>query len=87
MAQVLRNLNQCCDLFKAQPIYEEEKMRSINTFAALKTAIAIGDEQSVKDLLPTELMVELEKSYLIDLAELNGNPEILELLEAIPVEK
>lgn len=62
-------------------------MRSINTFAALKTAIVTGDTQLVKDLLPIEPIVELEKSYLIDLAELNRNQEILELLEAIPVEK
>ena len=62
-------------------------MRSINTFAALKTAIAIGDVQSVKDLLFNESIVELEKSYLIDLAKLNGNPEVIKLLEAIPLEK
>ncbi|BCD99821.1 hypothetical protein [Marinagarivorans cellulosilyticus] len=62
-------------------------MRNINTFAALKTAIAIGDVQSVKDLLLNESIVELEKSYLIDLAELNGNADIIALLKAIPVEK
>lgn len=62
-------------------------MRSINTFAALKTAIVTGDVQLVKDLLPIEPIVELEKSYLIDLAQLNRNQEILELLEAIPVAK
>ena len=61
-------------------------MRSINIFAALKTAIAIGDMQSVKDLLRNESIVELEKSYLIDLAELNGNPDMIKLLKAIPVE-
>ncbi|BCD99862.1 hypothetical protein [Marinagarivorans cellulosilyticus] len=62
-------------------------MRNINTFAALKTAIAIGDVQSVKDLLLNESIVELEKSYLVDLAELNGNADIIALLKAIPVEK
>ena len=62
-------------------------MRNINTFAALKTAIAIGDVQSVKDLLLNESIVELEKSHLIDLAELNGNADIIALLKAIPVEK
>ena len=62
-------------------------MRSINTFAALKTAIAIGDVQSVKDLLLNEPIVELEKSHLIDLAKLNGNPEVIKLLEAISLEK
>lgn len=62
-------------------------MRSINTFAALKTAIAIGDEQAVKDLLSSERLVELEKSYLIELAELNGNEAIVALLESMPIEK
>ncbi|MBU2887882.1 hypothetical protein KO507_19110 [Gilvimarinus agarilyticus] len=62
-------------------------MRSINKFSALKTAIANGDETSVKDLLTDEPMVELEKSYLIDLAELNGNSVIVELLKNVPVKK
>ena len=62
-------------------------MRSINKFAALKTAIVNGDEQSVKELLAAESIVDVEKSYLIDLAELNGNAEILALLNDAPVDK
>lgn len=61
--------------------------RSIGNFAALKTAIAGGDEQLVKDLLPKAPMIEMEKSYLIELAELNGNPKVIELLKDVPVKK
>ncbi|MDO3388528.1 hypothetical protein QWI17_21960 [Gilvimarinus sp. SDUM040013] len=62
-------------------------MRSINKFSALKTAIANGDKTSVKDLLAQEPIVELEKSYLVDLAELNGNEEIIELLKDAPIKR
>ena len=58
--------------------------RSIANYAALKTSIAIGDEQSVKDFLPNEPMTEMEKSYLIELAQLNGHPGILEVLKGVP---
>ncbi|WJG08082.1 hypothetical protein [Aliiglaciecola sp. LCG003] len=59
----------------------------IANFAALKTAIANGEEQSIKELLPDEPMQELEKSYLIDLAKLTNNHAIIQLLEDIPVKK
>lgn len=61
-------------------------MRSINRYAALKTAIANGDEKSVEELLPVEPMVEMEKLYLIELAELNRNSKILELLQSVPTD-
>lgn len=66
---------------------ENDAGRSIASFAALKTSIAIGDEQSVKDLLPNEPMLDMEKSYLIELAQLNGHAGILELLKGIPEKK
>jgi hypothetical protein len=59
----------------------------IANFAALKTAIANGEEPSIRSLLPDEPMRDLEKSYLIDLAKLNNNHTIISLLEDIPVKK
>ena len=66
---------------------ENNDVRSIGNFAALKTAIVNGEEQLLKELLPSEPMIPLEKSYLIDLANLNYNPTILKLLEGIAVKK
>jgi hypothetical protein len=59
----------------------------IANFAALKTAIANGEEQSIRSLLPNEPMQDLEKSYLIELAKLNNNHTIISLLEDISVKK
>tara|TARA_R110002167_G_scaffold37625_2_gene117809 strand:+ start:832 stop:1047 length:216 start_codon:yes stop_codon:yes gene_type:complete len=59
----------------------------IANFAALKTAIANGEEQSIRSLLPDEPMQDLEKSYLIELAKLNNNQTIISLLKDIPVKK
>jgi hypothetical protein len=59
----------------------------IANFAALKTAIANGEELLVKKLLGGLSMLELEKSYLIDLAKLNDNLAIIKLLEDIPITK
>ncbi|MFQ3189723.1 MAG: hypothetical protein ACI936_000848 [Paraglaciecola sp.] len=63
----------------------DQNKHSIATFAALKTSIANGEEQSVKELLANQPMQELEKSYLIDLAKLNNNVAIIKLLENIPL--
>lgn len=65
----------------------DQKEQSIANFAALKTSIVNGEEQSVKELLANRPMQELEKSYLIDLAKLNNNRTILKLLEDIPIKK
>lgn len=61
--------------------------RSIANFSALKTSIANGEEQSVKELLGTQPLLGIEKSYLIDLAKLNNNDTIIKLLEAMPVKR
>jgi hypothetical protein len=65
----------------------DQHKHSIATFAALKTAIANGEEQLVKELLADQPMQDLEKSYLIDLAEVTNNRTIIKLLEDIPVKK
>lgn len=65
----------------------DQNEHGIASFAALKTSIANGEEQSVKELLADHSMQELEKSYLIDLAKLNNNHAIIKLLEDIPVKK
>ncbi|WP_340676561.1 hypothetical protein [Paraglaciecola sp.] len=65
----------------------EQNEHTIATFAALKTAIVNGEEQSVKELLANQPMQELEKSYLIDLAKLNNNRAIITLLENIPLKQ
>lgn len=62
-----------------------ENEHSIATFAALKTCIANGEVQSVKELLAKQPIQALEKSYLIDLALLNNNPTIIELIEESPI--
>jgi hypothetical protein len=66
---------------------KEQNQHTIATFAALKTAIVNGEEQSVKELLANQPMQELEKSYLIDLAKLNNNHTIIKLLENIPLKQ
>jgi hypothetical protein len=65
----------------------DQHKHSIATFAALKTAIANGEEQLVKELLADQPMQDLEKSYLIDLAEVTNNRTIIKLLKDIPVKK
>lgn len=65
----------------------DKNERSIATFAALKTSIVNGEEESVKRLLANRSMQDLEKSYLLDLARLNNNRAIIKMLEAIPVKK
>jgi hypothetical protein len=65
----------------------DQHKHNIATFAALKTAIANDEEQLVKELLADQPMQDLEKSYLIDLAEVTNNRTIIKLLKDIPVKK
>ncbi|MGK0250052.1 MAG: hypothetical protein ACI910_002820 [Oleispira sp.] len=68
-------------------IMTDQRNHSIANFAALKTAIANGEEELIKELLLKEPMQELEKSYLLDLAKLNGNRDIIKLIEDTPEQK
>jgi hypothetical protein len=61
-----------------------ENIRGIADFAGLKTAIVNSEELLVEELLGSQPMLELEKSYLMDLAKLNNNLKIIKLLEYIP---
>ena len=65
----------------------DENEHGIANFAALKTAIANGEERLLEELLAEQAMPELEKSYLIDLANINNKRSIIKLLEDIPVKK
>ncbi|MDY6884973.1 MAG: hypothetical protein SWL02_14505, partial [Pseudomonadota bacterium] len=61
-----------------------ETDRSLGNFAALKTSIANGDVAEVKARLNGKSLDKLEKGYLIDLARLSGNSEIVDVIEATP---
>ncbi|WP_041714181.1 hypothetical protein [Paraglaciecola sp. T6c] len=63
---------------------QDQNEHGIAHFAALKTAIANGEEQTVKELLPNGPMQSLEKDYLVELAELNNNRTIIKLLQDMP---
>ena len=68
-------------------IMTDKNEHGIATFAALKTAIANNEEQSIKELLANQPMQALEKSYLIDLAKLSNNHTIITLLKDIVVKE
>lgn len=59
--------------------------RSLNNFAAIKTSIANGDVDEVRERLENKTMDKLEKGYLIDLARLSGNTEMIDVIERVPV--
>ena len=59
--------------------------RSLGNFAAVKTSIANGDTEEVKARLEGNALDKLEKDYLIDLARLSGNAEMVGIIEAVPV--
>ena len=65
----------------------DQNKHSIATFAALKTSTVNGEEQSIKELLANEPMLDIEKSYLIDLAKLKNNSTIIKLLKDIPIKE
>ncbi|MBA6338538.1 MULTISPECIES: hypothetical protein [unclassified Colwellia] len=64
----------------------QNKHATVN-FSALKTAIGNGEALLIKNLLANQSMQDLEKKYLINLAYINNNPSIIELLEGIPVKE
>ncbi len=65
----------------------DQNKLSMANYIALETAVVNGEEELVKKLLGNQSMLDIEKSYLIDLAGLKNNPMIIKLLEDIPVRK
>lgn len=65
----------------------DQNKLSMANYIALETAVVNGEEELVKKLLANLPMLDIEKSYLIDLAGLKNNPIIIKLLEDIPVKK
>ncbi len=63
----------------------DQNKRSMANYMALETAIINGEETLVKKLLGDQPMLDIEKSYLIDLAKLNNNHAVIKLLEDFPV--
>ena len=72
----------------SDPNYDSNQNdQSIGDFAAIKTSIANGDIDEVKARLDVKSLKSLEKDYLIDLAKLSGNRDIVDMLEALPEAK
>lgn len=65
---------------------DQDKHRMGN-FIALKSAIINGEEALVKKFLDNRPMLDVEKSYLLELAELGSNRAIIQLLENLPVKE
>ena len=65
----------------------DQNKLSMANYIALETAVVNGEEELVKKLLGNQPMLDIEKSYLLDLAGLKNNAIIIKLLEDIPVKK
>jgi len=65
----------------------DQNEHGIANFAALKTAIVNGEVTLVKEILSKQPMQELEKGYLLDLAKMNDNQEVIKLIQDIPERK
>ncbi|WP_416305899.1 hypothetical protein [Neptunicella sp. SCSIO 80796] len=61
------------------------KPSSIANMEGLQTAIVNGEKERVKQLLANRVLDELQQSYLIDLANLNNDAEMVKLLENTPL--
>ncbi|MBN7826041.1 hypothetical protein J0A66_12455 [Bowmanella dokdonensis] len=59
-------------------------MNPIANMEGLQAAIVNGEAKRVKQLLANQVLDELQKSYLIELAELNDKPQIVKLLQDAP---
>lgn len=57
------------------------KIEGIGEMSGIKTIIVNGDLGNLKQALGDKTLNELEVGYLIDLAKLNNEPEMVELLK------
>ncbi|WP_018983901.1 hypothetical protein [Salinimonas chungwhensis] len=58
--------------------------KSIAGMEGLQSAIANGEKNRVKQLLTNEMLDDLQKDYLIELAKTSDNPDIVKLIEETP---
>lgn len=65
----------------------EPNKHRMGNFIALKSAIINGEADTVKKFIADRVMLDVEKSYLLELAELGNNRTIIKLLEEIPVKE
>ena len=64
---------------------EDATQNPIANMEGLQAAIANGEKDRVRQLLANQVLDKLQKSYLIDLAKLNNKPDIVKLIEEMPV--
>lgn len=62
----------------------ENKASSIANMEGLQSAIVAGEKTRVKELLEGRSLDELQKGYLIELAELNNDGDIVGILKQAP---
>jgi len=80
-------------LFDLQNAFLGEKMskhdqksdNDISNMAGIKTAIVNGEEHRLQQLLAGIHLDELNKSYLLDLAKMNNNQQVISIIENTPV--
>lgn len=57
---------------------------TIANMEGLKSAIVNGESDRVAELLGDQTLDKLQKSYLVELAELNGNPSVTRIIKQAP---
>ena len=62
----------------------DKEKRSIAGMEGIQSAIANDEVERVKQLLATHSLDILQKQYLIDLAKMGNNPQMLSLIEDAP---
>ncbi|MCW8107647.1 hypothetical protein OPS25_03890 [Alteromonas ponticola] len=56
----------------------------IANMEGMQAAIANGELKRLRELLGNQKLDTLQKDYLIELAELNGNEDVVTLLKGVP---
>lgn len=62
----------------------ETHSSSIANMEGLQSAIVAGETKRVNELLNNRTLDELQKSYLIELAQLNNNQEVIQAIKQAP---
>ncbi len=57
----------------------------VDNMKAIETAIVNQEHERLKSLLANRQLDSLQKSYLIDLAKLNGSASVVDILQDAPV--